>query len=407
MSLVHLIRIALLSLVVLITACNSSPDNNQAQDDDLHTPPTAPGELAGVFYPGTGVELTWTAAIDDVQVIGYDVLRDSVVLVSAVDATTYLDTTAGLVGDYDYEVQAIDDKGTRGPAALVRVTTLVAAPILSQKNWFLVVGAVFDVYTHAFYGDTLERVTRFDYTDLPERRYDFPYSNSPVEYYAEYDCTDGGLVTRRGSPVSCDGRCRTVTQMFYACAIADASLLGRLVANSDYTASSDTFESLSITQSDGSSTFIDGTLSKSTIGSIYSDDFRVFAELLRYEASISTGTTLLTNVDSVFGYGRDEGGGTASAELSGSLTMASPLIDNASVTVTTPVRFVNESSELRTFPVGTLRIDAEDGSAIELEADNGDASSFAITLSVNGVIQESSTEQWDDWLEWLSFPDAL
>ena len=39
-----------------------------------------------------------------------------------------------------------------------------------------------------------------------------------------------------------------------------------------------------------------------------------------------------------------------------------------------------------------------------IKADNGDASSFAVTLSAGGVILERGVERWEDWLERLSFP---
>ena len=273
-------------------------------------------------------------------------------------------------------------------------------PALSESNWRLVVGEVFDVFTQAIYDDQLIQPA---YSTIEGKDYQFPFANSDYETYSENECTDGGVVTQRRSPISCDGRCFSSTRMLYACSSSGHSLLGRVDTESDYSGLTRMYDSLAVTSGGGQQSSIDGNLGIYRSGSKISDNIRRNATLSRYESTSNSGTTVLIDVDTVFGYGTDQGDGTASAELQGTLVIRSPNTGDVIISAIVTVPFINENSEERRFPRGTLKLQAEDGSRIELTADNGNIDTFDVILTNDDVDTITVTEPWDDWIERLSF----
>lgn len=80
--------------------------------------PTAPGAPQAAV--GTnGVQLTWTAATDDIGVASYAVLRDGV-MVGVADHLTFFDPVAQ--GTYSYQVEAMDTFGNRTASSATSVT---------------------------------------------------------------------------------------------------------------------------------------------------------------------------------------------------------------------------------------------------------------------------------------------
>lgn len=276
----------------------------------------------------------------------------------------------------------------------------ISTPALSESNWRFVVGEVFDVFTQAIYDDQLIQPA---YSVITGQDYHFLFANSDYESYSENECTDGGVVTQRRSPTSCDGRCFSSTRMLYACSFSGHSLLGRVETESDYSGSTRMHDTLAITSGDGQQSYIDGSIGINRLGSKISNNIRRSSTLSRYESTTSSGTTVLTDVDTVFGYGTDQGNGTASAELQGALLLRSPVTGDVIISATVTVPFINENSEERRFPRGTLKLQAEDGSHIELTADNGNKDSFDIILSNDDVDTITLSEPWGDWIERLSF----
>ena len=84
-------------------------------------PPTAPGWLPAT-PTASYVRLNWSAATDNVGVLGYRLYRDGV-LVGTTPELTYLDTSVAPVTTYQYEVRAYDAATNVGPAASGAVTT--------------------------------------------------------------------------------------------------------------------------------------------------------------------------------------------------------------------------------------------------------------------------------------------
>jgi fibronectin type 3 domain-containing protein len=84
--------------------------------------PTAPVGLTATATSSTSVALGWTASLDDVAVVAYDVLRDGVVM-ATVSTTTATDTTASPGEAHTYAVRARDAAGnTSDPSEPATVT---------------------------------------------------------------------------------------------------------------------------------------------------------------------------------------------------------------------------------------------------------------------------------------------
>jgi chitodextrinase len=91
-------------------------------------PPTAPPGLAASAPTSSEVSLAWMPSSDDVRVMGYDVLRDGVLLQSLpATAGSYDDETVAPDTSYTYTVQAFDASGNRSSSS-VTVRTPPPAP---------------------------------------------------------------------------------------------------------------------------------------------------------------------------------------------------------------------------------------------------------------------------------------
>ena len=92
------------------------------------TAPTAPTNLAAKATSPTSVDLSWTAATDDVGVKVYNVLRGGA-LVGTSTSTSFSDTTLVASTAYTYTVVALDAAGNASPASAgASVTTPPPAP---------------------------------------------------------------------------------------------------------------------------------------------------------------------------------------------------------------------------------------------------------------------------------------
>lgn len=89
--------------------------------------PSAPTGLSAVAPDTTLVDLSWTAATDNMAVTGYRVLRDGVE-VGAPTATSFQDAGLAASTTYAYQVSALDAFGNAGPAASVSISTPATTP---------------------------------------------------------------------------------------------------------------------------------------------------------------------------------------------------------------------------------------------------------------------------------------
>jgi hypothetical protein len=94
-----------------------------AEDGDTGAP-SAPTGVSAVAASSTLVDVTWSAASDDVGVTGYDVLRDGAVIASVGGSTlSYADAAASPLTTYTYRVVAKDLAGHASAASDPAVAT--------------------------------------------------------------------------------------------------------------------------------------------------------------------------------------------------------------------------------------------------------------------------------------------
>ncbi|MDO8551148.1 MAG: prepilin-type N-terminal cleavage/methylation domain-containing protein [bacterium] len=89
------------------------------------TPPTDPSNLAANVISWQEISLTWNASTDAVGVIGYNVFRGGVRLITLGPVTSYADTGLSASTTYTYYVEAFDAAGNvSGLSNVVSATTL-------------------------------------------------------------------------------------------------------------------------------------------------------------------------------------------------------------------------------------------------------------------------------------------
>jgi chitodextrinase len=111
-------------------SAQSAPASATTPDD---IPPTTPGGLAVTATSPTAVAVSWSASTDNVAVTGYDVYRDSTLLITlGPSARGYIDTvTAG--STHSYTVDAFDAAGNHsGSPTAISVTTSTAVPAVPK-----------------------------------------------------------------------------------------------------------------------------------------------------------------------------------------------------------------------------------------------------------------------------------
>ena len=93
------------------------------------TPPSAPTGLTATFNATTNaIDLSWTAATDNVAVAGYRIFRDGgPVPINTVNGTTFSD--AGLSGTHSYGVTAIDAAGNESGLSNIATATVAGGDI--------------------------------------------------------------------------------------------------------------------------------------------------------------------------------------------------------------------------------------------------------------------------------------
>ena len=91
-------------------------------------PPEAPSNLTASAASPSQVDLSWTAATDDVAVTGYEIYRNEALLTTVGAVTTYSDRTVSAATTYDYAVKARDAVGNVSPFSNTAAVTTPALP---------------------------------------------------------------------------------------------------------------------------------------------------------------------------------------------------------------------------------------------------------------------------------------
>ena len=84
-------------------ACSGAPPDT--------TPPIAPSNLSATSSSAAQVDLTWSAATDNVGVAAYEIYRNGTLLATSSSATRYTDTTVSAGNVYQYQVRTRDAAG--------------------------------------------------------------------------------------------------------------------------------------------------------------------------------------------------------------------------------------------------------------------------------------------------------
>jgi chitodextrinase len=114
-------------------SANVSPPSTPASATTLPdtSPPTTPGTPIATSVTSSQVGLAWTASTDNVGVVGYQVLRNGV-LIASVAGTSYTDTTVSASTAYTYQVVAYDAAGNTATSGLLSVSTPAAGALFSD-----------------------------------------------------------------------------------------------------------------------------------------------------------------------------------------------------------------------------------------------------------------------------------
>ncbi len=120
-------------------AGNESTDSNTANATTVdQTAPSAPSALTSSNVTETTVDLSWSAASDNVGVTSYDVYQDAAFLAST-SSTTY--SVSGLSADtsYDFYVIANDAAGNQSTASNIETVTTSSSssgPVVLSQSFF-------------------------------------------------------------------------------------------------------------------------------------------------------------------------------------------------------------------------------------------------------------------------------
>jgi chitodextrinase len=175
-----------------IPAVASTPADTQ--------PPSAPKGLIAAASSPTTIQLTWKSSTDNVAVIGYDILRQGLVIASVGIETNYADTSVSPSTTYNYRVRAFDAAGNSSPqSAKFTVTTppvdsnapsaptaLTANPLSATEidlTWNPATDDVavvaYDIYRDGILLASVGTATNFsDTTALPQTTYSYQLTAS-------------------------------------------------------------------------------------------------------------------------------------------------------------------------------------------------------------------------------------
>jgi acid phosphatase type 7 len=104
------------------TDAGSAPCHGGAPSGDTE-PPTSPTNLSASAPASTRVELSWTAATDDVAVTAHQIFRGGALIATTGAGTTFTDDTVAPSTSYDYHVRARDAAGNLSPASNTATVT--------------------------------------------------------------------------------------------------------------------------------------------------------------------------------------------------------------------------------------------------------------------------------------------
>lgn len=276
-----------------------------------------------------------------------------------------------------------------------------APAIINNDNYLSVVELVLNSYTGKTYSRTILSGDDFLRNNEP---FSSRQSDSNTTVY-EYACENDGLVT---VSVSKTGNFKNrLHANFNHCLWREATLRGQMIINQFdvrfySTGGTYSFTDFSVVDTDGYDLLINGMVTHS-LERPWQNDTHVWNNtldsLIHHSA---TGTTELTNIDTHLFFCVSCWTVAPHSGISGSLIVNSSETGNTALNVKTLIDFENKATSSGEFTVGKMRIDAADGSYIELDADNGNPADISVLLVTNNDTINLILP-WSTWFYDLNF----
>ncbi len=403
----------LLACSCILSACNSSSSDNAPANDDSTTSPSIPGDLTFDVYSPEAIELFWTPSTDDGLVIGYNIIRDGMLIKNQLDANSFVDDTLEPATTYQYSVVAVDNDGNHSLPSNIEITTHdapVLPSLISLSNHVELLNHIFDIYTGSIYGAAI-----FTLPDWSDPAYDGYASADPSLVETSVTCLNGG--TALFIPINeYDGYSRGEEGwnfVFDNCQddtdVLDGLLFRRRILGPF-------FVRISV-ESDGFS--INGQLRQvyffGQVNKTFSGLYNASWESLGIDYTASDGLTSLALSDASTSFSYDDilinpdprgraamdGSFTVSSDVTGQRSLHVEVLDEFVLDISSDEQLSSYAGIPWHFEAGQLELTGDDGSKLVLNADNDDYQSVLIEISNADGSTESFTQPWSLWTERL------
>ena len=413
----------------LATDNNSAAAENNVVASDAENTDTSPSSLPepiglkGVVYTDTEIELFWDSA-EDPNIVQYRILRDGIVL-DMLDARSYYDNTVVAGTTYEYSVSSVDANGAFSRPANLFLTTPELSPTINLANAQSILGQVIAASNGALFNKTLMQVYSISRSSGEVEAVNNGFTKRSSEsidmgltYSTVYDCDVSGQYTVRATtnalPSYFGDLTDCVTNLFPGQTlnggVSTDRFLSKYVYNTGigHTLNIDAFSSTNAANEtqllDGEFYYFDSDLDSWSFsqrsrllpnesGEITAESARSTEPFTFYSPAFEGSTQLsITSINRSKGIVRTADSSEFKHSLTAQFSIQSPTTGNKRITVATPVEFYTDQSD-GCFATGQLKLTAEDGSELVLNADNGSVNSALMTVTSDG----GSTEQTVLW----------
>ena len=396
----NLLASAFIIAALIVAGCSSSSDNTSDVIIDDMTLPTidaSPVGLKGVAYTDTETEIFWQKAITDIEIVGYDIVRNSELVSSKLDAKSYYDNTVIPGASYEYKVIAVGAMGGRSEAAVINIDTPPAYKAINTDNYLQITEFLFSVINGEFTDSSRKLVEKL-YSDGPTPNENdlatllslvgTGYDEEASQVYMDYNCQQGGTYRSMATGAAVGGGSGKFDQCQLNSQIANGSYsvnetLVKYVYNPGWTQNiiydlqlSDSTGAL-VTTLDGASTEDRGTYRNAWSWNVS-----------QYESPSFIGMTRVTDffTQAVAGAERLPSGEEAPfvRTVESRFVAQSATTGNKALTVSTN-ELLSTTETIGGYRTGVLLVAGGDGSSMTIEFNTGDAKTFKVTVNSDGT----------------------
>lgn len=385
----------------------TNSDTNPIETTDTESNlPAEPIGFRGVVYTDTEIEIFWDRSPDE-SIVEYHIRRDDED-VATLDALSYYDNTVIPATTYEYTLQSVNASGQRSTPVSLFLTTPETSPTINRDNWPQIMDQVTQVTSSELYADMLyitkEIADNATFVQLEPLGF---FENSPVQFDPElglelydYGCEFEGSLDIKRLPSALPqaaGEFKSCRSSFNP----DADLNGKFDLYKELSKNAANpgmsfdfvYKKLSMDNQAGQDRELNGTV-RSFSGAV---PISIFTDFNFTSAAFAGRTTIdiertsrirgrykTTNIST----GRD----WEHKLTIESLTIQSPSTGNKPITLSTPQALEN-FAEGQCFSVGQLKIEANDGSQLLIDANTDDVNTVTITITADGNTS-SETIPW-------------